>query len=56
MLPPKADIIRFKAYTLGGIYANVFISVISLPLLLFDSFYTTLFFIQIRRNLKWQEK
>lgn len=47
MLPPKTGIIRFKAYTLGGIYANVFISVISLPLLLFDSFYTTLFFIQL---------
>lgn len=47
MLPPKTSIIRYKAYTLGGIYANVFISVISLLLLLFDSFYTTLFFIQL---------
>lgn len=47
MLPPKTMIIRYKAYTLGGIYANVFISAISLLLLLFDSFYTTLFFVQL---------
>lgn len=47
MLPPKTVIIRYKAYTLGGIYANVFISAISLLLLLFDSFYTTLFFVQL---------
>ena len=47
MLSPKTAIIHYKAYTLGGIYANVFISAISLLLLLFDSFYTTLFFTQL---------
>lgn len=47
MLPPKTAVIRYKAYNLGGIYANIFIAVISLLLLLFDSFYVTLFFVQL---------
>lgn len=47
MLPPKTSVIRYKAYNLGGIYANFFISVMSLLLLDFDSPYTTLFFVQL---------
>lgn len=47
MFPPKTTVIRYKAYNLGGIYANVFISVISLLLLLFNSYYTTLFFVEL---------
>lgn len=47
MLPPKTADIRYKAYNLGGICANAFIPIISLPLLLFNSFYATLFFVQL---------
>lgn len=47
MFPPKTADIRYKAYNLGGICANAFISIISLPLLLFNSFYATLFFVQL---------
>lgn len=47
MLPPKVADIRYKAYSLGGICANAFISIISLSLLLFNSFYSTLFFVQL---------
>ena len=47
MLPIKTNPIRYKAYNIGGIYANVFITIVSTLLLFFDSFYTTLFFIQL---------
>ena len=47
MLPPKTAVIRYKAYNLGGVYANALISIISVPLLLLDSFYTAIFGAQI---------
>ena len=47
MLPPKSAVVHYKAYNLGGVYTNVFVSAIGSILLLADSFYVTLFFIQL---------
>lgn len=47
MVPSDNAVLHYKAYNFGGIYANAFISVISSLLLLVDSFYATLFFVQL---------
>ncbi len=47
MVPPENAVLCYKAYNFGGIYANAFISAISSLLLLLDSFYATLFFVQL---------
>ncbi|MCC8130380.1 MAG: hypothetical protein LIO72_01315 [Ruminococcus sp.] len=47
MVPKKTESVRFKAYNLGGAMANINVSVLSLALLPFDSFYSTLLFIEL---------
>lgn len=47
MLPPENAVVHYKAYNLGGIYANAFISAVSALLLLTDSFYAILLFVQL---------
>ncbi len=47
MLPKNIEDVRFKAYNSGGICANVLVIVLSFCLLLFDSFWTSLLFIEL---------
>ncbi len=47
MVPKTSDSLRFKAYNLGGIIANVATCIVGVLILLCNSFYTTLFFIEL---------
>lgn len=47
MVPKKSDSLRFKAYNLGGIIANVATCIIGATVLLCNSFYATLFFVEL---------
>ena len=47
MIPKQVITVRFKAYNLGGILANTLIVVFGFVLLLFDSFWLALLFIEL---------
>lgn len=47
MIPKQTEQIRFKAYNLGGVLANLFVSALSFVFLFFDSFYLSLLFIEL---------
>lgn len=47
MTPKTAVSIRYKAYNLGGIFANVFVVTLSFLLLLFNSFLASLLFVEL---------
>lgn len=47
MIPKTAVSIRYKAYNLGGISANVFVVTLSFLLLLNNSFWTSLLFVEL---------
>lgn len=47
MLPRHIENVRFKAYNMGGIYANVVVIILSFVLLLMDSVWTSLLLIEL---------
>lgn len=47
MLPKQIESIPFKAYNMGGVFANLFVSALSFLLLFFNSFYLYLLFIEL---------
>lgn len=47
MLPKHIEDVRFKAYNMGGLYANVVVIILSFLFLLMDSFWTSLLFIEL---------
>lgn len=47
MLPKHIENIRFKAYNMGGIIANAILMIFSFVLLLMDSFWTSLMFVEL---------
>lgn len=47
MTPQHINPVRFKAYNSGGIWANALIAIFSFTLLLFNSFWTSLLFIEM---------
>lgn len=47
MLPKHIDNVRFKAYNMGGILANAILMLFSFALLLMDSFWTSLLFVEL---------
>lgn len=47
MIPKQIYPIRFKAYNLGGIFANLAIVIFGFALLLFHSFWSSLLFVEI---------
>lgn len=47
MIPKTAVSIRYKAYNLGGIFANIFVVTLSFLLLLINSFWASLLFIEL---------
>lgn len=47
MIPKQIDVVRFKLYNLGGVFANILILTLSFVLLCFDSFYLSLLFIEL---------
>lgn len=47
MVPKNGDSLRFMAYNLGGIIANVATCIVGAVVLLCSSFYTTLFFVEL---------
>lgn len=47
MLPKHIENIRFKAYNMGGIIANAVLMIFSFVLLLMDSFWTSLLFVEL---------
>ena len=47
MLPKYIENVRFKAYNMGGIIANVVLMIFSFVLLLMDSFLTALLFLEL---------
>ncbi len=46
MVPKQTESVRFKAYNLGGVFSNLFVCVLSFALLLFNSFYLSLLFVE----------
>lgn len=47
MIPKQSHTVRFKAYNLGGVFANILFTLLSFGLLFLDSFYMTLFFVEL---------
>ena len=47
MLPKRIENVRFKAYNMGGIIANAILMIFSFVLLLMDSFWTSLMFVEL---------
>ena len=47
MIPKQIHPVRFKAYNLGGIFANFAIVIFGLALLFFHSFWSSLLFVEI---------
>ena len=47
MLPKHIENVRFKAYNMGGILANAILMIFSFALLLMDSFWTSLLFVEL---------
>lgn len=47
MIPDRTDNVRFKAYNMGGIYANAVIVILSFALLPINSVWTSLLFIEL---------
>lgn len=47
MIPKTATSVRYKAYNLGGIFTNAFVVILSFLLLLCNSFWTSLLFVEL---------
>ena len=47
MIPPDAEALRFKAYNLGGVIANLLMVALSLLFLLCDSFYCSFIMVEL---------
>lgn len=47
MYPTQVERIRYKAYNLGGVISNIFITILSLLLLFFNNFYMSLIMIEL---------